>query len=763
MAGIIGFCDQAARFVMDPLNPIFSPRTQCLAGMTTVLVGISTFGMAQMISALWRKLRHLEELNETHKIISEQFKKLFPGKIEIEEGENISHTKLLAIRDHLKQHHTGQQKKFLFKDPTGKEYFAWFVSNYQVINIQPVVDFARKSMDNKLGIKITDKGKVESVYMDGIPLAEGLPKGKETLPESLYSAIKIQDVKSDSLPADEPQQFSTADLMTFRAALLKTGRIVVDLGEEGKFVVWYNKIYSAINIQDEGSYNAVIQDGKLGIIIDEDGKINSLKINNIIQPNHSTTVPNEFLSRLHACFNKALEVSSAYTLIDPQHSWVAPIQIAIVRRGLKEIPEFHLQNLSRAIENKIKTTVDPKIKVSFLKDDLNLANGIDAGGLSRDYFDDLFDGIQLSKELDFVTIQGSSLVLPHSKEEYTSIQGLPILNDQEKSVYQDIGKVISYCYHSQIVPGHYEKTYLIGRHFDDALFHAALCLTAEEIDTPFENLTLQTKLKMCEALLDVRAKAGMDVNFLAKRIKWLNKLKNLDQKELGEAAFDVMYAECLSEDFIKDAEPDVEKISKNLKQFEACLIDAIFSQNGGYGQLGVQLAPIHAIAQGMKSICHPRPFQDPNDNHYWNTTFHLINPAAFSNKVQGTLNRKEIAAQIKVDSNLQDSDKLEIEKKIIWLQEWIEDEKEGASEEELKDLLKFLTGSSSLPKDKDIHVIAQCGTYYPVPIAHTCSFEMELAPMAATYGVEFDDFNKKNFIKSLKELVLIDPSTYQMD
>src|SRR5205085_7629363 len=96
-----------------------------------------------------------------------------------------------------------------------------------------------------------------------------------------------------------------------------------------------------------------------------------------------------------------------------------------------------------------------------------------------------------SSKLNFQSQDGSSLVLPHTKKKTEIFQSLPCLNDEEKSLYQDMGKVMMYCKHTLVMIG---KEYLTGCRFSDALFSAILCLTAEEIDTPFERLSLETQL-----------------------------------------------------------------------------------------------------------------------------------------------------------------------------------------------------------------------------------------------------------------------------
>ena len=300
-------------------------------------------------------------------------------------------------------------------------------------------------------------------------------------------------------------------------------------------------------------------------------------------------------------------------------------------------------------------------------------------------------------------------------------------------------------------------------------------MTAEELDTDFEKLSLKTKLKMCQALLEVRMDEGMDLDYLKKRLDWLNTVDDLDDQQLSEAASSVFYAGCLPDGWTINQlgdDPDLDKIKKDRKKFKHFLIISIFSQQGAHGQFGAQLAPIHAIAQGMKSGCRGDHEQNLflqfayyaipalSDTPDWDQGIRPIGYQAFSNTVQGDFDRQKIADQFVLNRY----GNFEIEKKIKWLQEWILDEENGATEEELKRLLKFLTGSSSLLQNSKITVYEQFGIYCPVPIAHTCTLVMELAPAPSSYGSEYNDHTKENFIESLKDLVLNSSScsTFQM-
>ena len=756
MRAISDFCDQAACFLIDPLNHQFSPGTQRIACVITVLFGILTLGMAQAVSALWRNLRPIEEENETHAVISELFRKAF--------GEN-KHQDIPDDKDEFIKDREDAVKESEEVVKEGEEHVKPFEDDLSSDSSDlssdeeelPVI-LDEEELPVILPEEVNSPEPVAEPAVDIIPeekIEEAPPSGKP--PQVL--------VEKESQTEGPQQQIASSDLVTIRAALLYGAEMVINLENGKRYVIRYNQFYSKLIFQYYVSHSYFRPEKQFEIFIDQVGKITSLSIDQQIYSDPSEAISSQNSDVLHLCIKSALEKIYCERSQFRYSRSANVVSIRVIRGGLKKYPEFHLQKFSQAIEEALKDNQRVAgLTVSFLTDDLTQEAGIDQGGISRDFLDDLFGGLVQSSTLSFKPIEGTSLVLPHSKMSVESSKMCPLLDAKEKSLYQDIGKLIIYCYHSR---GEYKK-YMIGRRFDEALFNAALCLTAEEIDTPFEKLTLQTKLKMCQALLTVRTDTGMNLDYLKKRLDWLAGFDRLDDHKISEAASDTLLAACLPDDFTMNHlgdEPDLEKIKHNKGEFKQFLIASIFTQIGSHGQFGAQLAPIHAIAQGMKSLCRLESMQKLNDNSHWDKVIRPIGYQTFSNIVQGFLDRKKIADQIKEPIFfVYDHAAIEIEKKLKWLKEWIMDGKNGATEEELKTFLKFLTGSSSLSSNIEISVQKQwSSTLYPVPIAHTCSYAMELAPQPCSYGPEYNDHTKDNFIKCLKELALINASSFQIN
>jgi hypothetical protein len=68
--------DITSCILIDPSNHEFSSVEKGLAWTTTVIAAILSLGTAHILSALWRRLRHVEE-NDTHRAISNLFNEIF--------------------------------------------------------------------------------------------------------------------------------------------------------------------------------------------------------------------------------------------------------------------------------------------------------------------------------------------------------------------------------------------------------------------------------------------------------------------------------------------------------------------------------------------------------------------------------------------------------------------------------------------------------------------------------------------------------------
>lgn len=790
-----------------------------------------------------------------------------------------------------------------------KSYMVWYQEEFNAWNIQDVADWEMRNRENRISFTMTNDGNIDttSVRIDGqtsrsVPskwqgvflklcrevapqqrpasAAASIAENQAPIVQALLPNIGSSSIAtvpsmshSVSAPADTLNRstiLSPANLVTFRTALMRcnelTGRDVQDITIDGtRYFIWKRivevpktgmskvlfwkkaPILEIINIQDAHNYNKSNQDGKIGIIITPTGEISSIHVNNL----PANEVPPDKLPLFQAGYSKALEISSRYETI-PGSDQLAEgntciVRIQAIKRGLLEVPLFHLSNLTGAL-TKLIYRGDPTTMVSYLRNDLTTDDGIDVGGLSRDYIDDLFRGILTNGGLDFRIMPSSGLKIPETSRTADHLIPTPTLTKEEKKVYADMGMVMMYCYNHD--RNAFEPNPItIGRHFDEALFNAVKCLSARDLNTPFQNLNDETKLNMCRALVNARtvrdnpieltpikrtldfiqfynltdpkqnsrntieALAGgmMQLPSFPKKFFMVDADNNRILNNMGNPQLDwdsinnnldefnnfliqtiggdmLVTAEALEipvpEQFgsIDDYTANIDYIKTHPDEFKAFLSQFVYIGNdsGGLGVLGSKLAPIHAIAQGMKlfsTIGNGDP-DNSNENRFWDQMFHSTNAdfrndpnpsyVRFSDKIQGVINRQAIANAIVIGEGIEGNPEFraEINKKVGWLREWINAEPPaGATDEEVRNLLKFFTGASNLPINRQINVTIQFpnlqGNYSPIPIAHTCFFSAEFSPVGC--GSESNnDRTKDAFIRMIREHVLPAANTFQL-
>lgn len=398
------------------------------------------------------------------------------------------------------------------------------------------------------------------------------------------------------------------------------------------------------------------------------------------------------------------------------------LAIDVSRSTLKENPKEHIQHLATSLKAAaaharesfasnpwIKPTKHfPQIYVKFTNE---LA--ADEGGGTREYLDDLFQAV--SK-------------IPFSTE------------PSDLAFFENVGEVLMALYHSPttkyafswgntLLLGMNNYNYYTGHHLNLPLFEAAISLTAEEINTPYKDLSKETKLKIATILLSEDNEAA----FYRNMIHWIQSYDTLSVQELENveeslAAFDV---------------------TVSLENLEKCFFE---SEKGD-----AAIVSLHALAKGMKTLSVPVTLEEGTET-YWNTVIRKISPLHFCDKVQGSLDREEINKRFVLDDSLDEPHKTHIENRLNWIKEWILNE---ATETELKQFLKFMTGSSSCPPQDVKITVSEQGWidmlmgqqgFSPVPTVSTCEFYLRLAPQPSGDAI-LNDHTKENFISCLKAAI----------
>lgn len=497
--------------------------------------------------------------------------------------------------------------------------------------------------------------------------------------------------------------FTADDLVTFKAALSVSGTSAENptqvFLEHLVYSLWYDQGTQTVHIRDMNQPDQPT----LSLRIIEGGHVASIQLDGVEQ----AAFPEAFAACMFPCFMKSLELSSTYIKEGDL------IQVRVIRRGLHEIAEHHLAELGRDLNVGARV---PAIGVRFLKDDLTEDQGIDAGGLRRDYFDDLFKGLVKNKgEVRFTVQRGTDLHMPVAQEEYRNHR-VPDITQLERPIYRNMGAAMMFSQRSGL---------LIGRRFEEALFRAAFSLTPAEVDARFTDLQPATLLKMARAIFEAR--------------------------EMNTQVFDILTANVEEIDWavaVAIAEttegwPDNFEFEDGNVHHQNQVLQAL--RDLVYGSVGRYLAPIHSIAKGINDAKRRWHINDAID---WRV---------FSDAVQGRSDPATIAASLRINEGPAITQ--HIRDKVQWIREWLVDPETDPAE--VREFVKFATGSSSLANGAQIGISCQHDQFIPAAVGHSCFSTIDLSPRRCSYG-EHNDHTKANFIRALRELSLTQAGNYFM-
>lgn len=145
------------------------------------------------------------------------------------------------------------------------------------------------------------------------------------------------------------------------------------------------------------------------------------------------------------------------------------LKIRVKKNSLKNEPIEHLNRVVPSMEDHAKLNRIPNLYVNFLND-IGEQVGIDQGGLTKDFVDDLIGALTSKADL-FSKSSTNGLAYPIAQTE------------QALEIYQKLGKFLMFCYNRN------GTSLQIGNSISKSLFAVALALSAAEINGNFDDLS----------------------------------------------------------------------------------------------------------------------------------------------------------------------------------------------------------------------------------------------------------------------------------
>lgn len=370
------------------------------------------------------------------------------------------------------------------------------------------------------------------------------------------------------------------------------------------------------------------------------------------------------------------------------------INIRAVDSQILARPCAHLKAFAQNI-----TPTTTRIRVNFLEErTLAQQAGIDAGGLSKHYINQLFEGVTRSTNLRFEII--NYMHVPRTRADYVdnSMQ-IPQLSRDERDAYYALGKAMRFCHDTGTPRPSSERSHhlIIGRRFPKALFEGALTL---------RNGTT-SPLQLMKIIVRNDESMGGPVRALNMAI--------INYLESGATPSASEEAQLREDNGIRE---DVEIMRGLLDIMTGVSSNASVDVTRGLhnvilGSYGHYIEPMRAIAAGL--VYHPLTGANSS--------------AAMSNfmmKIQGGQNRQVINTLIQYSGRNE-----VVGEKRIWITQWIADEI-NTSDREVAEFLKFITGCTAVTTDPSSNITINDGTPGHLPVAHTCFRSVEISPAHET-------------------------------
>ncbi len=319
-----------------------------------------------------------------------------------------------------------------------------------------------------------------------------------------------------------------------------------------------------------------------------------------------------------------------------------PYKITISREDFKDNP---LETLNVLIE-KFKQKNSSVLSIEFIGE-----QGIDAGGLGREFVSLLFDA--LKDKMKFKLLDN----------------GLyrPVVGDAK--VYHQLGELMMFCLNAS-------REYPTGMIFDQGLFSALSQLKPNHLEQDFDILVQDEQ--GFQELVAIYA----DMNSIDEtQLKYMQKLKlyaspltlETDEAILREAF--TLYGsgnEDVDDAILSDGITiNIEVLKQHLPAVQAAIRKAIIEE-----KLSSELRPIIELAKGMKGAKFTTTSWD---------AVQKMKPSELSEKLQGKVTKEMIIEKLEFDA------KISAEK-----QQWIKDWVQNADFEKIKRFLFAMTGAFAL-------------------------------------------------------------------
>ncbi len=391
--------------------------------------------------------------------------------------------------------------RFVFGGDDGKRYVADMSPDGKMLVIAPWipgfgapgVGYRSTEGDNTIVVRLDENGRIVAESRGG----EQAPRVEDA--KALLKLAAEVAWKELHPPKPPELELTQAGLISLAAAALPPGTVdtkavasydpnIVVVGEgpaARSYMVWIRTLGNgqmAVNIQEEGSYRDSRMDGKIGLNIDSDGRVDSVYIDGVLVGPPAIFTDPSIVTPAHQVLIKSVctGIMKQKSSFSTGRDWDGRPAVAVssVLRAPLEVPEYQLPQIGKVLHTTFAPGAPRLFEVKLRGDDLKNLAGVDAGGLSRTYLGLLSHGFA----------QGANIACFARSKDDRSARSDKFSAKMNEEAYKTMGELFSICWDSvSELPGqgnHWDRTLMTGDYFCQGLFATAFHLTYAQTQGP---------------------------------------------------------------------------------------------------------------------------------------------------------------------------------------------------------------------------------------------------------------------------------------
>lgn len=625
------------------------------------------------------------------------------------------------------------------------ELYRVYQARNDIFVIQEEKEFRNQTKEKKIGIKLD----LTSCMIDGEDIdVQHLPLSYKTLLEAVKTEMESEQAQIDALRTGrkfDPEMvkilhelMQAGDRFTF---IEENSGQVGQRSSQQRYVAWRSSHVGdnvIINFQPEGLYQESSQNEKIGLNLSSqgevlssvyEGRLDDIKAGEIAIPEQRRPLVELACKELAA---KKTEVSLSTS---PYNNLAA-----------KELTITTHMKASLVACNELITTITATMNSDSAKNTIRVYAqgasqvGIDASGLTKDLFTQIFADMYNAKEISTEVLLGDAsngkLFFQKHESGITSV---------EKRFYQAVGSLLHLVYENNGVMS-------LGNAIDEkilSVIYYALTLTEENMTVTSIQKAMIRQYVESSALEFTEI---LDLLYSADGTKRTQKDVQVEYGRLDEDAQEKLITFAVNSTYAMENDLDEDDLTS--EQLFMCF-------HSCFDQVAVSArfcTPVVSIVNGFKRSLRVK---SSSSKKYLSDFVDANSGEVFLSSFLGRSSKEDVADRIVISSG----DSLELQKKIDWVKEWILN---SASKEDLAKFVRFVTGNFALSSDlssqhSKINICGTSSSSGAMPESHTCFSRLDL-PQTILKRKDGKDLSEKeqkeHLIGQIKEAIA--STGYQM-